>query len=218
MDDPALSSVKHAQALTGLERLNKISGASRPLWSKIERFSRGHEKISVLELATGGGDVLLEVTKRSKSSPVEFEFTGSDVSETAIKIASKRLAQESTVDKILQLNALDDDFPQTFDIVMTSLFTHHLDPDQVILLLKKMYANARIAVIVSDLERSALNWAAVWAGSRILSSSPVVHYDGPVSVRAAYTPREFTDMAKQAGLKNVECSRIFSGTFFILGN
>merc|ERR1711965_215113 len=78
--------------------------------------------------------------------------------------------------------------------------SHHLDPPDVVQLLKGMAARARQLVIVDDLIRSRLGYSLAWIGTRLLSRSWVVHYDGPLSVKAAFTPEEILDLASQADL------------------
>ena len=55
-------------------------------------------------------------------------------------------------------------------------------------------------LVVSDLRRSAAGYAVAWTTCRLLSRSPVVHFDGPVSVLAAWTPKELAALARDAGL------------------
>jgi hypothetical protein len=76
-----------------------------------------------------------------------------------------------------------------------------------------MYGAATRSVIISDLERSQLNLALVWIATRVLTRSEVVHYDGPVSVRAAYTAEEFLQLANAAGLENARVKRVFPCRF-----
>ena len=47
---------------------------------------------------------------------------------------------------------------------------------------------ARRRVLVSDLRRSRLGWWLAWVGTRILTMSPMVHFDGPVSVDGPQRP------------------------------
>jgi hypothetical protein len=48
--------------------------------------------------------------------------------------------------------------------------------------------------------RCRAGWLAAWAGTRLLTRSPVVHFDGPQSVRAAWTESELRQLARDAGL------------------
>jgi hypothetical protein len=83
--------------------------------------------------------------------------------------------------------------------VMCSLFLHHFDDDSARTLLMKMREAATVAVFVDDLLRTTLGYTLCWIGCRILTRSPMVHYDGPQSVRAALTMEEARQLFAQAG-------------------
>jgi hypothetical protein len=97
-------------------------------------------------------------------------------------------------------DVLSDPLPDGFDAFTCSLFLHHLDePDAITVLRKMREANPRL-ILVNDLERSRFNHLAVWAASRLLTRSRVVHVDGPLSIRGAFTVAEMKAMADAAGL------------------
>jgi 2-polyprenyl-3-methyl-5-hydroxy-6-metoxy-1,4-benzoquinol methylase len=215
MDDPALDPARHALALEGLARLNAASFGAKYLWDEIAKVARSHstDRLRILEIASGGGDVLLELAKRSEQAGLKLEITGSDFSQTAVELGKRKFSEISPKVNYVSIDALSDQFPEDFDIVSTSLFTHHLDADELVILLRKMYSAAKRSVIISDLERSRLNFVLVWIATRVLTQSDVVHYDGPVSVRAAYTASEFLQLATGAGLKNASIRRVFPCRF-----
>ncbi len=95
------------------------------------------------------------------------------------------------------------------DVVYCTLFAHHLDDGDVVKLLRVMVARARQLVVVDDLIRSRLGYALAWSGTRLLSRSWVVHTDGPLSVRAAFTPAELRRLAEQAGLSTARLVRFW---------
>jgi hypothetical protein len=80
------------------------------------------------------------------------------------------------------------------------LFLHHLDEPQAVALLARMAGAARRLVLVNDLNRSRAGYLLAWAGTRLLSTSAVVHTDGPLSVEGAFTIAEATALAEKAGL------------------
>lgn len=90
-----------------------------------------------------------------------------------------------------------------FDIVYCTLFLHHFDDPEAIHVLHAMKRLARVAVVVDDLQRTQLGWWLAYLGCHMLSRSPVVHFDGPQSVRAALTVEEAREMAGKAGLPHV---------------
>ncbi len=90
--------------------------------------------------------------------------------------------------------------------MMTSMFTHHLEREQVVELLRKMAAGSRM-VIVNDLVRSWYGWLGVSMAVHLMSRSPVVHVDGPRSIRASFKPAELGQLAEQAGLSGAQITR-----------
>ena len=55
-------------------------------------------------------------------------------------------------------------------------------------------------MLVNDLERSDLGLALAHIAVRLLTTSDVVHVDGPRSVESAFTRKEALDLAERAGL------------------
>jgi 2-polyprenyl-3-methyl-5-hydroxy-6-metoxy-1,4-benzoquinol methylase len=209
MDDPTLDERAHLAALRGLERLNAASGSVIHMWNEIRAFLADGMSISLLDVASGSGDIPIALSKLAAIKGLKLQVSGSDISQRAVESCAQR-AQRSGVDAhFFVLNALDGQISAKFDVVTTSLFTHHLDPPDVVRLLRAMSQAARKLVIVNDLERSWWNLVQVTIATRLLSASPVVHYDGPTSVRAAYTVDEFQDMARRAGLSGCLVERRF---------
>lgn len=205
MDDPTLDYSSHAEALRGLERLNFVSTSAASLWAQIKPLTQQGKlqstPLRILDIATGGGDIPAALLKAAAFDGVEIEIVGSDLSQSSIKYASEHALKKQVSIDFVQLDALNDDLPQNFDVVMTNLFTHHLDPPDVIKLLTKMSRAAKQMVLVNDLVRSEISYALVWLGTRLLSRSPIVQYDGPVSVQGSFTGAEFLQMAQEAGLR-----------------
>ena len=74
----------------------------------------------------------------------------------------------------------------------------------------KRLAGGRTIVYVGEVEdvfHSRAGWWLAWVGTRLLSRSSVVHYDGPLSVQGAYTAQEALDLAQSAGLGGAAVQR-----------
>ncbi len=85
------------------------------------------------------------------------------------------------------LDVLNDPIPEGYDVVTCSLFLHHLDEAGAVALLSKMANAAGRLVLVNDLVRGRIGYVLAWVGCHLLSRSPIVRHDGPVSVAGAYT-------------------------------
>jgi 2-polyprenyl-3-methyl-5-hydroxy-6-metoxy-1,4-benzoquinol methylase len=209
MDDPQLNSDSHAEALRGLEALNLVSTSSDLVWSPIKKLSLETQRtLRVLDLASGSGDILRGLRRKARHENLALQLVGADISKTAVEIAEAEARKIDAQISFMQLDVINESLPQRFDVITTSLFTHHLDPPQVVQLLKKMAEAATEMVIVNDLVRSEISYALVWLATRLFTRSRVVRFDGPVSVRASYTIEEMQQMAEEAGL--TACSVTFA--------
>ena len=104
-------------------------------------------------------------------------------------------------------DALAEPLPADFDVILCSLFLHHLDEYKAECLLRSMGQSARRMVLVDDLIRSRWGYLMAWFGCRLLSRSRVVHHDGPVSVQGAFRPNEVVQLARAAGLNGASLTR-----------
>ncbi len=217
MDDPALEQDRHEQALKGLARINWISHSSSIVWTAIRRLAakRNGQPLRVLDVACGGGDVAIGVSRKAARSPWQIEVSGCDVSETAIAYASAQAEQRGAEVDFFQADAIGASLPAGYDVVMCSLFLHHLDEANARSLLAGMAAAAGRMVLVNDLIRSRLGYFLAYFGTRLLSRSPIVHTDGPLSVRAAFTMDEAAALADAAGLRGAKLTRHWPERFLL---
>ncbi len=203
MDQPGLDERLHRRALSGLRRLNWWSSIGDYLWSAIsaripaERLNR----LRILDLACGGGDVALDLVRRCQNAGASVTLDGWDKSPTAVAYATERAARLGFKSvTFLQHDVLQDPIPCKYDAVLSTLFLHHLPTADVVTLLRRMREASDQLVVVDDLRRTRLGYWLAWGGCRLLSRSPVVHADGPMSVRAAFSIAELRALAEQAGL------------------
>jgi 2-polyprenyl-3-methyl-5-hydroxy-6-metoxy-1,4-benzoquinol methylase len=202
MDAPDLDAEAHQEALAGLRRLNAAARAAAQLARPIRElaWTRKLAAISILDVACGGGDVPAAVATALRRADVDARLTLTDRSAKALAIAAEALRKAG-----FQAQVAAGDAPQnlpggTWDFVTNTLFLHHLQRADAVATLRAMAQRARVAVVVSDLRRSTAGFLLAWAMCRVLSRSRIVHFDGPVSVRAAWTIQELRAMAAEAGM------------------
>ncbi|HEV3119416.1 MAG TPA: methyltransferase domain-containing protein [Gemmataceae bacterium] len=209
MDQPGLDPGEHSAALRALERINRLSGSARILWPPIAALAREHpgRPLRILDVATGAGDVPIRLWKKACRSGVALEISGCDRSSLALVHAQRHAAQHHAPIKFFEWDALHGDFPGEPDVVVSSLFLHHLDEIQAVQFLKNMAAAANDMVLVNDLERGRLGFLLAYIGTRVLSLSAVAHTDGPRSVENAFTAAEALGLAERAGLAGASVTR-----------
>ncbi len=208
IDQPDLAPCRHGQALSGLERINWISGSAGILWPSLRRLAvkKKGQTLRVLDVATGGGDIPIRLFHRAKKAGLPMEFTGVDVSPTAVAFAVEQARRRGAHVEFYPLNVLLAPLPRDYDVITSSLFLHHLETQSATALLEQMRHAARDMVLINDLVRSRPGFLLAWLGTRVLSRSPIVHADGPQSVEAAFTIAEARQMAAAAGMDGVTVS------------
>jgi 2-polyprenyl-3-methyl-5-hydroxy-6-metoxy-1,4-benzoquinol methylase len=210
MDDPLLDRELHLAALRGLERLNAISNSKQILVEPIEALAHRLGKsnpIRVLDIACGAGDLPIQLSKYFDRRALNVEVHGLDISDLALNYATKKNAEAGARCTFSQLDVMRSELPEGFDIITTSLFTHHLDPPEIVILMTKMASRAGHMILINDLERTRLSLLSVTVATQLLTSSAVVQHDGPASVRAAFTQEEMLRMAQTAGLSSAQVAR-----------
>lgn len=203
MDQPDLDPDAHKDALRGLARINRWSRSAEILWPAIASLARANpdRTVRVLDVATGSGDVPIRLAGwATRAGICNLAFAGCDVSETALAIARTAAVQAGNAVEFFRHDAVADALPAGFDAVTCSLFLHHLDQADAETLLGRLRKAAARLVLVNDLVRSRAGFVMVWLASRALTRSPVVHVDGPLSVRAALTIPEARELATRAGM------------------
>ena len=210
MDDPAIAPDEHRLALRGLARLNRWSFAAGPIWrAMLPMITGATGPVRVLDVACGSGDVAVAVARLAKASGYELELTGLDLSELALEEASKRARWEGVAFEPLRVDILSEDVPGSFDVVMSSLFIHHLPTYEAPLVLERMRKAAHRGVVISDLARTRAGLALAIVGARTLTRSRIVHVDSARSVRAALSLAEFASIASEAGMANADIRPIW---------
>ena len=186
-------------SLQDLVRLNRHWGGHASLRWLMSQAARRDETFSLLDVGAASGDM---------SACVRAWYPAARV--TALDYRLSHLAAASHPK--LSADAFHLPFrPAAFDFVFCSLFLHHFTDAQVRELLTAFGAVARRAVLVIDLQRHWIPRNFVPWTRHILGWDPVTVHDAPVSVDAAFTPRELTSLAQSAGLQGVRTRTLYPG-------
>ena len=167
-----------------LEIINRMLGGVRA----IDRFLPRRSGLLMLDVAAGACDVSEALAENRTCRIVVLDLNARGL----------RRAQRCwpLVGNALELPFADD----TFDVVMSSLFFHHLSDEDSVRVLAGMWRVARERVLINDLRRSPVAYFSIRVLTALFSRSSMVQHDGPVSVRRAFRPAELLTLARRAGI------------------
>ena len=184
-----------------LGAINRWLGGTRATLRRFEAFSRHWrpgERIRVLEVACGGGDLARALVAWGRARGFDLRVTALDLGGAALDCARRRGGADP---RLTLLRADVHEAPcadAAFDYVSCALFFHHLTDVEVIATLRAFDRIARRGIVVNDLIRRWRLLAWTWLFTRPFNA--VLRHDGPLSVRRAFRPFELAALADRAGL------------------
>lgn len=198
MDDFSLSSEEIDPLLSGLEMVNTFLGGYKIIFSALKEASV-RDNFHISDWGCGGGDVLRAINQKLKKE--NLVFTGIDATPAAFNFANRKNT-EPNISFILADVLSEDVAALKFDIVLSTLFTHHFDDATWISLVKKMLSCTNYAVIIDDLHRHWLAYYSIKLITRIITKSRLARNDGPLSVLKGFKKRELEALLQKAGISN----------------
>lgn len=202
-EDPELldEGVPEAEALRSLGDLrlvNRWLGGQRSLLRAVAPFVAERKRSRLLDVGCGSADLPGLLVERSGGRVQAF---GVDLKLLHVQQAPPGVHR--VVADVRQLPFA----PLTFDVVTASLFLHHFDGPEVAATLRVLYALARRALVVNDLERARVPHTFARIVFPWVFRSKVSVSDGLLSIRRAFTADELRAAFEEAGLPQVRITK-----------
>lgn len=158
---------------------------------------------SILDVGCGGGSFTLKLAKKYPSAHV----VGIDIDQQALTVANEyKVIYEKKHNVVLSnLSFQHRQQPElnepahSFDVVTATLVWHHLTDEQIIQFLRSAKSIARKAIIINDLHRHPLAYAAFWIISPLFNNR-MTRYDGLLSILRSFKRQELEKLLHAAGL------------------
>ena len=198
MDAPDLDPAELGRCLDDLAVVNSVTLARGPTVGFIRAAARGRRALSVLDVGYGQGDMLRRIARWGRRRGVALRLEGVDLS-PASAVAAEAATPEWMGIRYRTGNVFDET-PGSVDVIVSSLFTHHLDNAEVVRFLQWMERTARVGWFVNDLHRHAVAYYGFKVLSGVAGWHPMVRHDGPVSVARAFQRRDWERLLDEAGV------------------
>jgi SAM-dependent methyltransferase len=194
MDDSEVGFDEFRACLVDLARVNTLTLAYRPTLRFLDRLlplgrALGRP-IEIVDVGSGYGDLLRQIAAWARRRRVDVSLTGVDRNPWARQAAIEATAPGLGIAWVTA-DALTHDPPRGVDVVVSSLFTHHLTDARIIEFLQWMETKARLAWFVNDLHRHPLPHHAFALFAELAKFHPFVRHDGPISIARAFVPADW---------------------------
>jgi 2-polyprenyl-3-methyl-5-hydroxy-6-metoxy-1,4-benzoquinol methylase len=187
--------------LRDLEQVNRVSFGYRPTLEWLDQFvPQPNHPLHILDVGCGGGDMLRRIENWAARKRMAFKLTGVDLNPHAIRAAREFTRPESMIEWVAgEAYSLNTDLGP-IDVVISSLFTHHLTDEEIIGFLGWMERVARRGWFINDLYRSQTTYMWFKLLAAAMRWHRFVRHDGPVSFQRSFLPDEWKRYAQRAGL------------------
>ena len=202
--DEACSYEEFRACLIDLGQVNRLTLSYRPTLAFLDRLvarSKQREPLRIVDVGSGGGDMLRRVERWAERRGVEVVLTGIDLNPHAARAAREFTPAASAITWITG-DAFT--YAEPVDVVISSLFTHHLEEAEVVRFLAWSEAVARRGWFVNDLCREVVPFRLFGLLAKTMRWHRFVQHDGPVSFRRSFREEDWERMLREAGIGAAE--------------
>ena len=199
MDDFFLSHQIIDPIMDELEVVNKLLGGYNVFFNAFKKL-KINEGMIISDWGCGGGDSLRVIAKWARHQKLNIKLVGVDATESAIEYAIEKSKDYPEISYIFADVMSDKVRTNQFDIVISSLFTHHFPDENWIKLVIKMADCASTYVVINDLHRHWFAYHSIGILTSVFSGSEMVKHDSKLSVLRSFKRQELEMLLRKANL------------------
>ena len=205
MDAESVAFEDYRDCLRDLESVNRWTLAARPTLGFLARLAdtgriAPGRTVSVLDVGCGSGDMLRRIDGWAARRGLSLDLIGLDRDPRAARAAGEATSAGRPI-RWLTGDCFAMPLPGKVDLIISSLFAHHLDDAELVRFLAWMEATAELGWFVNDLHRHPVSYYGFVSWSRLARWHRFVRHDGPVSIRRAFVAADWRGYLAAAGIQ-----------------
>ncbi|MCF6133410.1 methyltransferase domain-containing protein [Flavobacterium wongokense] len=205
MDDFDMEGDMLKDALDKIAKINQLLGGNKLTLQGVEKLLQQNqvkEKITIVDVGCGNGDMLRTLADYLEEKKIECHLIGIDANRFTIDYAQKLSTHYPNIAYRCE-DIFDKSFEKLgYDIVLCTLTLHHFKDREIIELLKTFKANARMGIVVNDLQRSRISYRLFQALCFVFRLNAMSRDDGLVSILRGFKKPELENFSKKLHFKN----------------
>ena len=186
MDDPACDPDRLAATLRRFDLVNRAIGGWGRVWRRgiSPRLQRLGRPARVLDVGSGGGDVVARLAAMADADGLDVDWLGIDPDPRALAVARER-ARPGVAFACTDAAGLVAS-GERFDVVLSNHVLHHLTDTELPEFIAETSALSRGPVLHADIARGRLPYALYGIGITALERGTFLRTDGLRSIRRSY--------------------------------
>lgn len=191
------------ECLQQLETVNILSLAYRPTLHWLGQMLRAEAPgatVSVLDVGSGGGDMLRRIEKWMRRRKLNADLTGVDLNPLS-KQSAEHVTPADMQIRYETSNIFSFDPSRQFDFIISCNFTHHLSEPELIRFIQWMDGHATRGWFINDLHRHWLPYYFIRTVFNALPFNRMMRSDGPISITRAFRAAEWRRILDDAGIQ-----------------
>tara|TARA_E500000318_G_scaffold110253_2_gene125202 strand:+ start:805 stop:1515 length:711 start_codon:yes stop_codon:yes gene_type:complete len=204
MDDFSMKGELLRDTLDKLGKINKWLGGNHVTLDGLRQLLKNQPKdkaYTIVDLGCGHGDILRLIADFGRKKNYSFNLIGIDANQDAIDYAVE-LSENYDELTFKRLDVFSQEFQNLeYDIVLSTLFLHHLNQDEIHTLLTTIVSKAKLGMVINDLHRSRMAYGLFRLLGLVISNHMIVQ-DGLTSILRAFKRKELDGVSKQLNLKS----------------
>lgn len=198
MDAPDLPASDYAAVLTDLAKVNVVTMTARPTLRFLQRALAGRTRFRLLDVGFGQGDMLRAIARWAHGKGIAADLIGIDLNPNSAPAAMA--ATPSNLPIAYRTGDYAALAGQGWDVIISSLVTHHMSDAEIRAFLAFMEREARIGWIVNDLHRHRIAHLGFPLLARLMRWHRIVREDGTLSIARSFRPAEWRSHLADAGI------------------
>ncbi len=203
MDDFNLEGDALQDALDKIAKINQLLGGNQLTLEGVEKLLNGITKdktITILDIGSGNGDMLRILADYALTHDWDFKLIGIDANTFTINYARKLSIHYPNI-----IYRCEDVFNESFskleyDIALCTLTLHHFKNNEIVNLITILNANARLGVVINDLQRSIVSYRLFQTMCFVTQLNGMSKKDGLTSILRGFKRNELLEFSKQLQL------------------
>lgn len=198
MDDFNMEGPMLKETLVKIDQINRRLGGNDVTINGVLQLVRelpADQMVTIMDAGCGSGEMLRQLADTAKKINRRFRLIGVDANATTIGFAKELSVSYPDIEYYCE-DIMSEWFEkQQPDIILGTLTLHHFPEEEVKTLLRLFLRQARVGIVINDLQRSALAYRLFSLLCIVFNWNRMVRTDGKISILRGFKKKELEQLA-----------------------